>query len=33
MAILTGSCRFGLWHVHVAWLDDFIYREIGRAHV
>jgi len=26
MAIVTGSCRFGLWHVHVAWQDDLIYR-------
>ena len=26
MAILTGSCRFGLWHVHVAWQDDLVYR-------
>ena len=26
MAILTGSCRFGLWYVHVAWQDDLIYR-------
>ncbi|WP_214083780.1 methylated-DNA--[protein]-cysteine S-methyltransferase [Methanoculleus sp.] len=26
MAIVTGSCRFGLWHVHVAWQDDLVYR-------
>jgi len=26
MAILTGSCRFGLWHVHVTWQDDLVYR-------
>ncbi|MDK2915611.1 MAG: methylated-DNA-[protein]-cysteine S-methyltransferase [Euryarchaeota archaeon] len=26
MAILTGSCRLGLWHVHVAWQDDLVYR-------
>lgn len=26
MAILTGSCRLGLWYVHVAWQDDLIYR-------
>lgn len=26
MAVLTGSCRFGLWHVHVAWQDDLVYR-------
>lgn len=26
MAILTGSCRFGLWHVHVAWQNDLVYR-------
>ncbi|WP_292519804.1 methylated-DNA--[protein]-cysteine S-methyltransferase [Methanoculleus sp.] len=26
MAIVTGSCRFGLWYVHVAWQDDLIYR-------
>ncbi|HOI13341.1 MAG TPA: methylated-DNA--[protein]-cysteine S-methyltransferase [Methanoculleus sp.] len=26
MAFLTGSCRFGLWYVHVAWQDDLIYR-------
>ncbi|WP_292392472.1 methylated-DNA--[protein]-cysteine S-methyltransferase [Methanoculleus sp. UBA303] len=26
MAVLTGSCRFGLWHVHVAWQDDIVYR-------
>lgn len=26
MAILIGSCRFGLWHVHVSWQDDLVYR-------
>ncbi len=26
MAILIGSCRFGLWHVHVAWQDDLVYQ-------
>ncbi|MDV2481765.1 methylated-DNA--[protein]-cysteine S-methyltransferase [Methanoculleus sp. Wushi-C6] len=26
MAILTGSCRFGLWHVHVAWQGDLVYQ-------
>jgi methylated-DNA-[protein]-cysteine S-methyltransferase len=26
MAILTGSCRFGLWHVHVAWQGNLVYR-------
>jgi methylated-DNA-[protein]-cysteine S-methyltransferase len=26
MAILTGSCRFGLWHVHVSWEGDTVYR-------
>ena len=26
MAIVNGSCRFGLWHVHVAWQDDLVYR-------
>lgn len=26
MAIVTGSCRFGLWHVHVSWQDDLVYR-------
>lgn len=26
MAILTGSCRLGLWHVHVTWQDDLVYR-------
>ncbi|MDD2473874.1 MULTISPECIES: methylated-DNA--[protein]-cysteine S-methyltransferase [unclassified Methanoculleus] len=26
MAILTGSCRFGLWYVHVTWQDDLVYR-------
>ena len=26
MAIVTGSCQFGLWHVHVAWQDDLVYR-------
>ena len=26
MAIVTGSCRFGLWHIHVAWEDDLVYR-------
>ncbi|MCM2466985.1 methylated-DNA--[protein]-cysteine S-methyltransferase [Methanoculleus oceani] len=26
MAIVTGSCRFGLWHVHVTWQDDLVYR-------
>ncbi|MDI6866714.1 methylated-DNA--[protein]-cysteine S-methyltransferase [Methanoculleus sp.] len=26
MAILTGSCRFGLWHVHVSWEGNLVYR-------
>jgi methylated-DNA-[protein]-cysteine S-methyltransferase len=26
MEILTGSCRFGLWFVHVAWKGDRVYR-------
>lgn len=26
MAIVTGSCRFGLWYVHVAWQGDLVYR-------
>ncbi|NLA37959.1 MAG: methylated-DNA--[protein]-cysteine S-methyltransferase [Methanomicrobiales archaeon] len=26
MAIVTGSCRFGLWYVHVTWQDNLIYR-------
>lgn len=26
MAILTGSCRFGLWYVHVTWQDNLVYR-------
>jgi methylated-DNA-[protein]-cysteine S-methyltransferase len=26
MAILTGSCRFGLWYVNVTWRDNLVYR-------
>jgi methylated-DNA-[protein]-cysteine S-methyltransferase len=26
MAILTGSCRLGLWHVHVTWSGDLVHR-------
>ena len=26
MAIVMGSCRFGLWHVHVTWQDNLVYR-------
>jgi methylated-DNA-[protein]-cysteine S-methyltransferase len=26
MAILSGSCRFGLWHVHVWWSGNVIHR-------
>ena len=26
MAIVMGSCRFGLWHVHVTWDGNLIYR-------
>jgi methylated-DNA-[protein]-cysteine S-methyltransferase len=26
MAIMNGSCRFGLWHVQVTWQDDLVYR-------
>ncbi|KUG19647.1 MAG: MGMT family protein [Methanomicrobiaceae archaeon] len=25
MEIMTGSCRFGLWHVHVAWKGDLVH--------
>lgn len=26
MEVITGSCRFGLWHVHVAWQGTTVYR-------
>jgi methylated-DNA-[protein]-cysteine S-methyltransferase len=26
MAVLNGSCRFGLWHVRVIWQGDLVYR-------
>ncbi len=26
MAIIGGSCRFGLWHVHVWWDADVVHR-------
>jgi methylated-DNA-[protein]-cysteine S-methyltransferase len=26
MAIIGGSCRFGLWHVHVWWSGDVVHR-------
>lgn len=26
MAIIGGSCRFGLWHVHVWWDGDVVHR-------
>ena len=26
MEVTGGSCRLGLWHVHVWWSDDMIYR-------
>lgn len=26
MAIVTGSCRFGLWHVQVTWQGDLVHR-------
>lgn len=26
MVIVTGSCRFGLWHIHVTWQGNLVYR-------
>jgi methylated-DNA-[protein]-cysteine S-methyltransferase len=26
MEITSGSCRLGLWHVHVSWRDTTVYR-------
>ncbi|HEX3002349.1 MAG TPA: MGMT family protein [Methanoregula sp.] len=26
METMSGSCRFGLWHVHVYWNDDMVSR-------
>ncbi|NLZ31107.1 MAG: methylated-DNA--[protein]-cysteine S-methyltransferase [Methanomicrobiales archaeon] len=26
MVIMTGSCRFGLWHIHVTWQGNLVYR-------
>ena len=23
---MTGSCQFGLWHIHVTWKDNVVYR-------
>lgn len=28
MALISGACRFGLWWVHVDWLDDCVHRVV-----